>query len=50
MGNVFSGCSISIFFDKLTIITTNNMIKMGGVIQVKITLLVFRIKGVFNCF
>ena len=50
MGNIFSGLSISIFFDKLTIITTNFMIKIGGVIQGKITLLVIRIRGDINCF
>ena len=37
-------------FNKLMIITSYNMIKMGGVIQGEITRLVHRISGVINYF
>ena len=37
-------------FNKLMIITSNNMIKMEGVIQGEITWLVLRISGVINYF
>ena len=37
-------------FNKLMIIASNNMIKMGGVIQGEITQLVLRISGVINYF
>ena len=37
-------------FNKLMIITSYNMIKMGGVIQGEITRLVLRISGVINHF
>ena len=37
-------------FNKLMIITSNNMIKMGGVIQGEITRLELRIRGVINYF
>ena len=37
-------------FNQLMIITSYNMIKMGGVIQGEITLLVLRISGVINYF
>ena len=37
-------------FNKLLIITTYNMIKMGGVIQGERTRLVLRISGVINYF
>ena len=37
-------------FNKLMIITSYNMIKMGGVIQGEITWLVPRISGVINYF
>ena len=37
-------------FNKLMIITSYNMIKMGGVIQGEITQLVLRISGVINNF
>ena len=37
-------------FNKLIIITSYNMIKMGGVIQGEITRLVLRISGVINYF
>ena len=37
-------------FNKLMIITSYNMIKMGGVIQGVITRLVLRISGVINYF
>ena len=37
-------------FNKLMIITSYNMIKMGGVIQGEITRLVVRISGVVNYF
>ena len=37
-------------FNKLMIITSYNMIKMGGVIQGEITRLVLRINGVINYF
>ena len=37
-------------FNKLMIITSYNMIKLGGVIQGEITGLVLRISGVINCF
>ena len=37
-------------FNKLMIITSYNMIKMGGVIQGEITRLVLRISGVSNYF
>ena len=37
-------------FNKLMIITSNNMIKMGGVIQWEITRSVLEIRVVINCF
>ena len=37
-------------FNKLMILTANNMIKMGGVIQGEINRLVLRIRGVINYF
>ena len=37
-------------FHKLMIITSYNMIKMGGVMQREITQSVLKISGVFNCF
>ena len=37
-------------FNKLLIITSYNMMKMGGVIQGEITLLVLRISGIINYF
>ena len=37
-------------FNKLMIITSYNMIKMGGVIQGEITRVVLRISGVINYF
>ena len=37
-------------FNKLMIITSYNMIKIGGVIQGEITRLVLRIRGVINYF
>ena len=37
-------------FNKLMIITSYNMIKMGGVIQGEKTRLVLRIRGVINYF
>ena len=37
-------------FNKLMIITSYNMIKVGGVIQGEITRLVLRIRGVINYF
>ena len=37
-------------FNKLIIITSYNVIKMGGVIQGEITRLVLRIRGVINHF
>ena len=37
-------------FKKLMIITSLNMIKMGGLIQEEITRLVLRIRGVINYF
>ena len=37
-------------FNKLMIITSDNMIKMGGVIQGETTRLVLRISGVINYF
>ena len=37
-------------FNKLMIITSYNMIKMGGVIQGELTRLVLRISGVINFF
>ena len=37
-------------FNKLMIITSYNMIKIGGVIQGEITRLVLRISGVINYF
>ena len=37
-------------FNNLMIINSYNMIKMGGVFQGEITLLVLRISGVFNYF
>ena len=37
-------------FNKLMVITSYNMIKMGGVIQGEITRLVLRISGVINYF
>ena len=38
------------FFNKLMIIPSYNMIKMGGVIQGEISRLVLRISGVINYF
>ena len=37
-------------FNKLMIITSYNMIEMGGVIQWEITRLVLTVSGVINCF
>ena len=37
-------------FNKLIIITSYNMIKMGGVIQGEITRLILKISGVINYF
>ena len=37
-------------FNKLMIITSYNMIKMGGVIQGELTGSVLKISGVINCF
>ena len=42
--------ALSQLFYKLTIITSHNMIEMGGVIQGEITQLVLRIRGVINYF
>ena len=50
MGNFFLLDVSSQLFNKLMIITSYNMIKMGGVIQGEITRLVLRISGVINYF
>ena len=50
MGIVFFLDASTQLFNKLMIITSYNMIKMGGVIQGEITRLVLRISGVINYF
>ena len=50
MGIFFFKDAATQLFNKLMIITFYNMIKMGGVIQGKITRLVLRIRGVINYF
>ena len=49
-GYIFFLHASSQLFNKLMIITSNDMIKMGGVIQGEITQSVLKISGVFNCF
>ena len=50
-GHIFFLLDVSSqLFNKLMIITSYNMIKMGGVIQGEITRLVLRISGVINYF
>ena len=49
-GHIFLLDVSSQLFNKLMIITSYNMIKMGGVIQGEITRLVLRISGVINYF
>ena len=39
-----------LLFNKLIIIASYNMIKMGGVIQRELTRSVLKISGVINCF
>ena len=50
MGIYFFLDALSQLFNKLMIITSCNVIKMGGVIQGEITRLVLRIRGVINYF
>ena len=50
MGIVFFLDASTQLFNKLMIITSYNMIKMGGVIQGEITRLVLRISGGINYF
>ena len=49
MGIFFPNAS-SQLFNKPMIITSYNMIKMGGVIQGELTRSVLKISGVINCF
>ena len=49
-GYIFFLDASSQLFNKLMIITSYNMIKMGGVIQRELTRSVLKISGVFNCF
>ena len=49
-GYIFFLDASSQLFNKLMIITSYNMIKMGGVIQGKLTRSVLKISGVINCF
>ena len=50
MGIFFFLDALSQLFNKLMIITSYIVIKMGGVIQGEITQLVLRIRGVINYF
>ena len=50
MGKVFFLDASTQLFNKLMIITSYNMIKMGGVIKGEITRLVLRISDVINYF
>ena len=50
MGIYFFLNASSQLFNKIMIITSYNVIKMGGVIQGEITGLVLRIRGVINYF
>ena len=50
MGIFFFLDASSQLFSNLMIISTYNVIKMGGVIQGEITRLVLRIRGVINFF
>ena len=50
MGIFFSLDASSQLFNKLMIISSYHVIKMGGVIQGEITRLVLRIRGVINYF
>ena len=50
MGMLFFLDAPSQLYNKLMIIASYNVIKMGGVIQGEITRLVLRIRGVINCF
>ena len=49
-GYIFFLDASSQLFNKLMIITSYNMIKMGVVIQGELTQSVLKISGVFNCF
>ena len=49
-GYIFFLDASSQLFNKLMIISSYNVIKMGGVIQGEITRLVLRIRGVINYF
>ena len=49
-GYIFFLDALSQLYNKLMIITSYNMTKMGGVIQGVITRLVLRIRGVINYF
>ena len=49
-GYIFFLDASSQLFNKLMIITSHNMIKMGGVIQGELTGLVLKINGVINSF
>ena len=49
-GYIFFLDASSQSFNKLMIITSYNMIKMGGVIQGKLTRSVLKISGDINCF
>ena len=50
MGIFFIRDASSHLFNKIMIITSHNMIKMGGVIQGELTQSVLKISGVINCF
>ena len=50
MGMFFFRDASTQLFNKRVIITSYNMIKMGGVIQGEITRLVLRVSGVINYF
>ena len=50
MGIMFFLDALSQLFNKLTIIASYNMIKMGGVVHGELTRSVLKISGVNNCF
>ena len=50
MGIFFFLDASSQLFNKLMIITSYNMIKMGGIIQGELTRSVLKISSVINCF
>ena len=49
-GYIFFLDALSQLFNKLMIISSYNMIKMGGVMQGELSQLVLKFRGVINCF